>query len=58
MQLVARRIHNICLNDVLLLRTLGKFDLRCSGSLSCVNEYLATDSGGCYFVLEQSSRVN
>ena len=32
------------------------FTLRCSSSLSCINEYLTTDSGG--YVYEQSSRIN
>ena len=30
------------------------FTLHCSSSLSCINEYLAVDSGG--YVYEQSSR--
>ena len=32
------------------------FTLHCSSSLSCVNEYLAIDSGG--YVYEQSSRIH
>ena len=32
------------------------FTLHCSSSLSCVNEYLAIDSGG--YVYEQPSRIN
>ena len=32
------------------------FILYCSSSLSCINEYLAIDSGG--YVYEQSSRIN
>ena len=32
------------------------FTLHCSSSLSCINEYLAIDSGGC--VNEQHSRIN
>ena len=39
------------------VKTLGKFfTLNCSSSLSCINEYLAIDSGG--YVYEQSSRIN
>ena len=32
------------------------FTLHCSSSLSCINEYLAVDSGG--YVYEQPSRIN
>ena len=32
------------------------FTLHCSSSLSCINEYLAIDSGGC--VYEQPSHIN
>ena len=32
------------------------FTLHCSSSLSCINEYLAIDSGG--YVYEQPSRIN
>ena len=32
------------------------FTLHCSSSLSCINEYLAVDSGRC--VYEQPSRIN
>ena len=32
------------------------FTLHCSSSLSCINEYLAINSGG--YVYEQSSRMN
>ena len=32
------------------------FTLHCSSSLSCINEYMATDSGG--YVYEQPSRIN
>ena len=32
------------------------FTLHCSSSLSCINEYLAIDSGG--YVCEQPSRIN
>ena len=32
------------------------FTLHCSSSLSCINEYLATDSGG--YVYEQATRIN
>ena len=32
------------------------FILHCSSSLSCINEYLAIDSGG--YVYEQPSRIN
>ena len=32
------------------------FTLHCSSSLSCINEYLTTDSGG--YVYEQPSRIN
>ena len=32
------------------------FTLHCSSSLSCMNEYLAIDSGG--YVYEQPSRIN
>ena len=32
------------------------FTLHCSSSLSCVNEYLAIDSGG--YVYKQPSRIN
>ena len=36
---------------------LGKFSpLHCSSSLSCINEYLAIDSGG--YAYEQPSRIN
>ena len=32
------------------------FTLHCSSSLNCMNEYLATDSGG--YIYEQPSRIN
>ena len=32
------------------------FTLHCASSLSCINEYLAIDSGG--YVYEQPSRIN
>ena len=39
------------------IKTLGNFFiLYCSSSLSCINEYLAIDSGG--YVYEQPSRIN
>ena len=39
------------------VKTLGKFlTLHCPSSLSCINEYLAIDSGG--YVYEQPSRIN
>ena len=39
------------------VKTLSEFfTLHCSSSLSCINEYLAIDSGG--YVYEQPSRIN
>ncbi|KAK2178477.1 hypothetical protein NP493_542g01017 [Ridgeia piscesae] len=39
------------------VKTMGKFFiLHCSSSLSCINKYLAIDSGG--YVYEQPSRIN
>ena len=43
-------------NPVLLKPWASVFTLHCSSSLSCINQYLAIDSGG--YVYEQPSRIN
>ena len=42
-------------NPVVLKPWASFFTLNCSNSLSCINEYLAIDSGG--YVYEQPSRI-
>ena len=47
----------IILTFLLRCQTVGKFfTLHCSGSLSCMNEYLAIDNGG--YLYEQAAHIN
>ena len=50
----------MCSKPVLPHRTLPRlfnFTLHCSSSISCMNEYLAIDSGG-YVCMKQFLRIN